>query len=275
MPRHNLFTIVFFFGLANAMIRPVKEHINEFGWLDSAISGFGVSFIVWFAIYCAFDMLYKKQPRNSASATDWCMAAMALTLCILPSAMISWLALASFSIYCAFYVYARATPERNGALILLAVALRVPISDLFLKLSSDALLQFDAMATLTMLRLIDPAAIRIGNIVVGSSGHELLIMTGCASFTNVSLALLLWFTILRTQLLHWSRTITLSLIPLVVAVVAVNIGRLTMMARSQEAYFFYHDGLGADIINAAILLIALAIAALCVVFEKRRAAHVA
>ena len=57
MPRNNLFMLIFAFGLANAMIRPIREHVTEFGAVDSLISGFGISFIVWFAVYCSFDLM--------------------------------------------------------------------------------------------------------------------------------------------------------------------------------------------------------------------------
>ena len=49
---------------------------------------------------------------------------------------------------------------------------------------------------------------------------------------------------------------------------SINIMRLAMMARSEEDYFFYHDELGADIVNALILLVSLGMALLCIFLEK-------
>ena len=269
MSRCNLFIFIFSCGLINAMIRPIRENILEFGFIDSLVSGFGISFIVWFAIYCSFDLLYKLS-HEKANRHDWILAFITIVILLIPSAIISWLALSFFASYCGFFVFKSGDIARNGSLIMLAIALRVPVSDIFLKLSADLLLQFDAMATLTLLHFIDPDAVRQGNIVIGTAGHELLIMTGCASFTNISLALLLWFTVVRTQIQFWHSRLTLYILPLTFIVMGINITRLTMMARCQEEYFFYHDGLGADIINALILLVALSIALLSIYLEKRK-----
>ncbi len=269
MPRLKLFSIVFAVGLINAMIRPIREHVTDFGFFDSLVGGFGISFIVWFAIYCSFDFL-RKYPDQDANRKDWSLAFFTMLLLLIPSAFLSWIALSFFAGYCGFFIFQSGTAGRNACLIMLAVALRVPVSDICLKLSADALLQFDAMATLSLLNMIDPTSVRQGNIIIGSSGHELLIMTGCASFTNISLALLLWFTVVRTQILRWQPVLTLYIIPLSALVMGINIVRLSMMTLSQEQYFFYHDGLGADIINALILLGTLGIALLSIYFEKHR-----
>lgn len=274
MSRLNLFSLVFAFGLINAMIRPIRAHVLEFGFIDSLITGFGISFIVWFAIFCSLDLLRKCSSGQEACRNDWVMAFAAMILFAIPSAFISWVVLSFFAAYCGFFVYRTGSIGRNGALIMLAIALRVPVSDICLKLSADALLQFDAMATLSLLQLMGLNAVRQGNIVIGSGGHELLIMTGCASFTNISLALLLWFTVVRTQVMRWRSALTFTIIPLTVLVMGINIARLAMMARSQEEYFFYHDGFGADLVNALILLVALGMALVSIHFEKRKSKEV-
>lgn len=269
MLRSNLFCLVFGFGLINAMIRPVRDHVMEFGFAESLIEGLGISFIVWFAIYCSFDLL-RKCSGQEATSKDWEFSLFAMLLLLIPSAFLSWGALAFFAAYCSFVAFRRGTIGRNASLIMLVVALRVPVSDICLKLSADALLQFDAMATVTLLSLIENEAVRAGNIVIGSGGHELLIMTGCASFTNISLALLLWFTVVRTQIMRWRGSLALYVLPLIVIVMGVNIIRLSLMTLSQEQYFFYHDGMGADVVNVLILLIALGMAFLSVCLEGNK-----
>jgi len=269
MPRHNLFALIFAIGLINAMIRPIRSDIAEFGFVDSMLGGFGISFIVWFAIFCVFDLLYRQRvekiTRNDSFATLF-----TLIMLMIPSAFISWIALSLFSFYGVIFAYKKPGMARNACFIMLAIALRVPVSDIVLRLTADALLQFDAIATLFVLKFIDPTAIREGNIIIGPGGHELLIMTGCASFTNISLALLLWFTVLRTQITYWRHRLTLYILPLVIMVMGVNIARLALMARSTDDYFFYHDGMGADIVNALVLVIALGMAVLSLLVEKQR-----
>ncbi len=272
MLRRDLFSFVFIAALLNAMIRPMREHIAEFGIWEGSINGFGISFIVWFAIFCSLDLL-RKSSAKAFTHYDSIIAVVAMTMLVIPSAFVSWLALAFFSIYCAFFANKNAPLGRNASLIMTAVSMRIPISDICLKISADALLKFDALATLSFLKMLGIQASRQGNIIIGAEGHELLIMTGCASFTNISLALLLWFTILRANIKTWHSGLTLCVAPLIALVVGINVFRLSMMARSKELYFFYHDGLGADIISALILLTSIAMALLCLSFERRGRAY--
>jgi len=277
MQRHNLFMFVFLVGLINAMVRPMRVHITEFGFYDSLISGFGISFIVWFAVYCSFDLL-RKASVEPVNYKNFIAVFIVMVAMIIPSAFISWIILSLFAVYCGFFVFKSGTIERNASLIMLAIALRVPVSDICLKLFADVLLQFDAAATLSLTGLIATDITRQGNIIIGQNGHELLIMTGCASFTNISLALLLWFTVVRTQVLHWQHYLSFYIIPLGMIVMGINIVRLAMMSLSREHYYFYHEGLGADIVNVLILVVALGTALLSVYLEKRKcreAQHVA
>lgn len=276
MYRIHLFMFVFTVGLINAMIRPILEHINEYGIRESLFGGFGISFIVWFALYCSFNLLHQST-SSQINKRDIVISLIALLLLCIPSALLSWVTLSIFAGYCSFFATALHTKLRNACLIMMAIALRVPLSDLCLKLSADAFLQFDAIATLTIVKTINPEITRQGNILIGSSGHELLIMTGCSSFTNVSLALLLWFAIVRTQILVWNQNFNLYILPLCILIMSVNIFRLSMMTLSVDLYYFYHDGLGADITNTAILLIALLTALTAIHINKtskKRTQHV-
>ena len=267
MSKAHLFSIVFAIGLVNAMIRPMRAHMSDIGVLNALLDGDGISFIVWFAIYCSFDLLLRSNPQAS-QRKDWVAAFSAMFLFMIPSAFVSWIVLAMFAGYCSFVSFKFGTFARNAALVMLAVSLRVPVSDVCLKLTADVFLKFDAMATQLFAGFMNPLIGREGNIIIGPEGHELFIMTGCASFTNISLALLLWFTALRTQMLVWKRSFTLYIGPLIAVVISINIWRLSMMAFSKENYFFYHDGLGADIVNVAILLSALSIAFLSIYLEN-------
>lgn len=267
--RSYIITFIFLIGLSNAMIRPIIEHTNEFGIYSGLLNGFGISFIVWFAIYCCIDMLSGRH-GEILNTRDLIMITMTLIGLCIPSAFISWVVLSFFAGYCSICMGTHGSNIRNASFIMMALALRVPISDICLKLSADAFLQFDTMATLSIIQNIDPSITRQGNILIGPQGHELLIMTGCASFTNISLALLLWFTIMRTYITQWRPHLNLYIIPLCVLVMGLNIFRLSMMSLSVDLYHFYHDELGADIINFAMVLLTLAISFGAIFVEKNK-----
>jgi hypothetical protein len=275
LSRTVIFRLIFIIGLANAMARPILKDVNDIGFVDSLMSGFGISFIVWFAAYCSIDLLHQKK-ADPLSPLDIFVTFLILILLCIPSTIASWLVLAGFAAYCSFFVTKPHTKMRNASFIMLALSLRVPVSDVFLKLSADSLLQFDAFATLSVVQLIDESILRHGNILVGPQGHELLIMTGCASFTNISLAILLWFAVVRSYSLKWTASLNLHIIPLCIFVMGLNIFRLSMMSLSIEKYHFYHDELGADIINSAILVVALILSIISVHIANksgRRAIH--
>ncbi len=251
------------------MASPAQKHITDHGIVNSITNGLGNSFIVWFSIYCSYHLL-RHCPNIPAKRADWFMAFIVVMTFLIPSALTSWIALSLFSLYCGFIVFKQGSYGRNSCLIMLAISLRVPVSDICLKLFSGALLEFDAATTLYFLHIIGFQSIREGNIIIGPGGHELFIMTGCASFTNISLALLLWFSLVRSKILRWRAYLSLYIIPLVLFVMTINMARLSMMAISREQYFFYHDGIGADIVNGVILLSALVFAFLSIWHEKKK-----
>lgn len=263
MLRPDLFANIFFIGLANSMIRPILKNINDIGFIESITTGFGISFIIWFSI---FSSLFLIQNSNEKKATrnDFLFSFIALVLFMIPSSYISWITLSVYSLYTIFATRLDSYKLRNACLIMLAVSARTPLSDICLKIFSDSLLKFDAIVTHFSSKMFNPSITRHGNILVTDSNHELLIMTGCASFTNISLAILLWFTIIRSNVFKWQKHYNLYILPLCLSVMGLNIFRLSMMSFSKDLYFYYHDGLGANIINACILIVSILFAFICI-----------
>lgn len=267
----TLFAIVLSFGLANAMLRPMSEQIKEFGFYAALWQGFGISFIVWFAIHSIYEQLYRVT-SSRADLISLLVGGVTLLFFMLPSSMVAWVALGLYCCYYAFFVPELKRPKqrvfRSASLIALALAFRVPLSDTLLKISADFLLRFDAFATEKLLAFSGFTASRTGNIVRVDGEHDLLVMTGCASFTNISLALLLWFTLVRAQGPAWKNSNYLVLGLLAVLVLMMNLVRLSLMTLSRENYFFYHEGTGADIIDALIVFVAIALAFVCILPPK-------
>ncbi|WP_343563418.1 archaeosortase/exosortase family protein [Kiloniella sp. b19] len=274
--RHrDLFLLVLSFGLANAMLRPILESIEEFSFYSALWQGFGISFIVWFAVHVVYEQLLKSSSAP-ADTTSLAVSFLTLLLFLFPSSMMAWIGLGFYCFYYSFLIPALKDPDhrifRNAVLIAMALSFRVPVSDILLKISADFFLRFDALATELLLQLYGLNTERKGNIVNIEGGHELLIMTGCASFTNISLSLLLWFTIVRSQNDYWKNSHYLFLGLLALVVFLINLVRLSLMTLSKEDYFFYHDGTGADIVDALIVVSSIVLAFACV-FQTKREVH--
>jgi hypothetical protein len=142
---------------------------------------------------------------------------------------------------------------RRGAVILLAMTVPMFWSRLFFQLFANFILEIDASLVGWLL-----GADRTGNMVrfANDSGY-LVIMPACSSLANMSLAFLCWITVSefaghRRALsdLGWCLLACGS-------VLAVNVGRLSLMGISVRHYEAIHSQIGSAVADAMILTLTL------------------
>lgn len=253
MTRQVWYICVVLIGIANALIRRALEIVSEVGFIDAALQGLGSSFIVWFSLYISLDFLMRGR-RVVLSRRDFILTLPALFLFCVPSAMVAWVGFIFLSSLLLLQSDISKT-QRIGFSVLLAASLRVPVASIALKLCAPLLLMIDAWVTTFSLGFVSKTAERSGNVIHGPDGHDLLVMTGCTSFTNISLALLLWFTLIRMHTLIWDWRYGVSGALIVIGVFTLNIVRLTLLALGAENFAYYHDGFGAEFFGAGYLII--------------------
>ena len=116
---------------------------------------------------------------------------------------------------------------------------------------------------------------RVGRLIYGGialSGASLavradwsiVILEGCSSFHNLSLAVLIWLSILKIAERPVSPAAFRALGLSACCVVAINIARILAMLPSREAYLFWHDGAGSSLVALSSVAAAIVPVLLCV-----------
>ncbi len=248
--RHQLYAIALGLGVANALLRPVLVAAREQG-VSAVADGFGVSFVIWLSLAWGFYTLWRT-PGQFADSHDFAAAGVVTCGLLVPVATASWLVTGT----AALYWLGKTKPNVRAAsacAVIAFAALRDPIASLVLRLLAGPLLDFDATLVASVLGWANDGIARAGNLIYAADGHQLLIMTGCTSYTNMSIALLGWFTISKVMAGEYGRISWPTGLLVALAIFAINIGRLAVMGLGPDAYTFMHDGLGALISEMLML----------------------
>lgn len=116
---------------------------------------------------------------------------------------------------------------------------------------------------------------RIGRLFYGGLGVDgaslnvrddwsIVILEGCSSFHNLSLAVLIWLSILKIARHPADAPAFRALGVSACSVVAINIARILAMLPSREAYLFWHDGTGSAVVALGSVAAAILPILLCV-----------
>ena len=232
-------------ALLNAIAKPV---------LAWAVYGADAPNAVSFLCASAGVAIWARHRRCYDLKTwQWAGLAIAVAGMLLPVAFAAWGAVALI----ALLLLARADQarlEKAGLIVLLAAAIRTPLAEGAMILLAEPLLLFDGAFANLVGGLIGGGGALNGNMIVGAEGHAVLVMSGCASFSNVSNALLIWFTVAMLAADAPRRHLIAMAVGLTAAIVTINAGRLGGMTLSRDSYHWIHDGNGALIAEMAMTL---------------------
>ncbi len=258
---------------ANAFAKPVIVALAD---PQTCLQGdCAVRFVVLFCTVVGMALILagRRAPRLAAPPPArpcgggrriaiWSFTA-ATGLLLTPFAMGAWLALAVAGLL--GRVCAQCPRRRAGYAILFVCAARAPLGALFLGPLAGAALAIDAAAAGLLSGALGDAVSIDGNLL-RKGGHSVLILTGCSSYANVCDAFILWFALTRPLGILSPKPFALIAGLLCASVFLVNLTRLAAMAQSPEAFAYFHDAEGADLISAAY-----AIAIASAVFAGARA----
>jgi exosortase/archaeosortase family protein len=85
------------------------------------------------------------------------------------------------------------------------------------------------------------------------AGGSVLIFEGCSSFHNVSLAVLVWLSLVKLAGAEVTRSKLGTLGVGIVAIILLNVLRILLMTPSEESYVFWHEGNGAILFSCLTL----------------------
>ena len=238
----------------------IVESVASGGAVSALLHTFGVSALVWvgFFMACAF---VNREPPEPLTTMDRLVAAVAVGAFLLPLFHFSWIGLTGLAIYLAW----TSTPgswSRRGAWIVLAVAAPMFWTPRLFSLFSDLILQADAIFVSWIV-----GTERVGNAIPLADGTGyLFIAPPCSSLANVSLAILCWVLFVQSaERPDPNRHLWWCLLACV-AVVAINVIRISLIGLSPEYYQLLHGPIGAGVASAAALG---AMVAICLLGTRR------
>jgi hypothetical protein len=246
--RNEFFAGLFFLGCANGIAAKAIVAVHNTGWLDSVIGTFDVSAIVLAA--CAAGLWLTICRRGqSVTLIDLCIGVIALALIALPIGGLSWIAVSGLALYILFFTDSD-LPMRRGSLILLATTVPMFWSRLLFKFFANFVLQIDASFVAWLL-----GTERTGNMVrFASDSGYLVIFQPCSSLANMSLAFLSWITV--SEFMGRRRALSDLWLCLSVcgSVLAINVGRMSLMGISPRHYEVIHSQIGDAVTNTVVLV---------------------
>ena len=238
--RQALFSGLALILLLNAISEKASTSLAQ-GVLPALFNTFDISLIVWGAAAAAIALLWRDTPVRPTRA-DLAVAAGIGFAALVPVPTLSALALSGL----ALWLY-QSSPagglSRRAASILLALTVPLMWARLLFAVASGSLLRLDSLLISLVL-----GTTANGNVVPFADGSgSLFIAPGCSSFTNVSLAVLSSAAIMAYYgrkwtwgALGWSALACL-------AVIAINVARISMIGYFPAEYDLIHGVVGATI----------------------------
>lgn len=249
----TVFAVTAVTGFLNAVARPVTVAVEKEGMVAALLGGLSINPIVAASFVLAV-LLVVGSPSRPVRRRHIVLALAVSVGLLIPNATIAWLMFGALS---AGILLDKNLPKsaRAGGAIMMAVAMREPVSKTLLDLFTEPLLAFDGWAAAYWLSMFYDQVGHRGNLITGPDGHSLLILTGCSSFTNLSYSLLAWFAISRAFHFSFPLRVWMAGAGISVLVPVLNHLRLAWMGLDAEAYVFFHAGGGRHWFEIGIVLI--------------------
>jgi hypothetical protein len=246
LPRGEFFAGLFALGCVSGLASQIIKSGSQNGWANALFDTFEISVIVWISCAAGISLVLQDR-RTGIRPSEFAMGAAFVFLVILPIGSLSWLAVTALGLYILIFTNVAAT--QRGALVLLATTVPMLWSQLLFRFFANPILQIDASLVSWIL-----GTHRTGDIVGFADGSGfLVIMPGCSSLTNVSLAFLCWVTISQLVCHKKSGYDLVWCLMVCVSMMAVNVTRISVMGLSQWHYGAVHGRLG-NAINDAIMV---------------------
>ncbi len=242
--RSELAPPVLFVGFCNAAFSEVAWHVVADGFWPAISDGLAISVIIWAGFVLGLRWTAQRQ-STPVSTRDLAVFSAALLTFLLPFSKPSWVGLSVLSAYLVV-TSQPGSSFRRGAATLAGVTVPMFWSKQVFWLLSDKLLPIDAaiVATVTGLK-------HVGNAIElqGQSGR-VFVAPGCSSVANLSMSLFCWFLFSQARNRSPSRNDIVWCIGMCLCVVAVNIGRMSLIALYPEYYALVHGPVGATTASA-------------------------
>jgi hypothetical protein len=215
-----------------------------------------VGIFQYLAWYVIFRLLGSSNLAPAARLRDFLVIAALCLLVFLPWSRAIWVAATGVAIY--LRLTDTGDPKlRAAGIVLIALAVQELWGPVLFNFLAPHLLRAEAAAVGTMLAAARPGTVWQDNAIMGPTGHGVMIISGCSSFHNTSLALLCWVTVSRLRAQDWQVRDFVTGGAIAITMILLNMARICLMAWNIELYDYWHNGIGAEIfaISASLTIL--------------------
>jgi hypothetical protein len=253
--RGEYYAGLFILGFANGFTSRIIHSIKEIGFADALFRTFGISVIILASCIAGISLILRDQ-TGGIRPIEIVQGAVFIVLVILPIGPFSVVGVTGLSLYILFTTHV--ATSRRGALILLATTVPLLWSRMLFQFFANYILAADATLVSSLL-----GTRRSGNLVeFADKSGQLVIFPACSSLANVSLAFLCWVTLSQIVAHRRSASDALWCLIACVAVIAVNVTRMTILGLSDWHYATLHNQWGDAVANTIIMALIVGICAL-------------
>ena len=217
------------------------------GVAEDWLAGLDQNMVPAFAFAIGFMCWWSVESRV-VSRSD-CLIIVGLSLMfVIPSTQISWLILLLSALWLSRNSHTQQVVEqarlRSGLLVIVLTALQPLLMTYSLKLLAAPILTADAALVAALLKITSGVGHHVGNVVYGPAEHQLLILRGCSSLSNLGNAWLIWFALARFRgvPLHLRESAVIFLLSL--SIVGLNLMRLYSMGTDLGWHEWWHSETG-------------------------------
>ncbi|MEO5707199.1 MAG: hypothetical protein ABIT10_06450 [Alteraurantiacibacter sp.] len=263
--RAELYAAALVVPAINVLALRMELLVRTTGWVESFLNLFGISAIVWFALYALIRLGVDARRGSRPRGLDWLACAVSLILSLIPTQGPPLVALVALGTY--LFVTAADRDERAVAIVGLALTGPLLWGPLLLRLLGDDMLSFDAAVAAFL-----SGNTSLGNLVVTPGpAPDVLILPGCSALRNVAPVFVLAAALSQLTGMAPNRRLAVACLVAVVAVIATNSVRLALIATYPQHYTYLHEGGGATLFSYANMLVVVAIISAAIVRDRRHA----
>ncbi len=171
-------------------------------------------------------------------------------LSALPFSQVAWIILALL----ALLVRKAEGTSSLGLWIVVLAAVRIPLAETAMTFLAEPLLVLDGQIAAGIAQLLGMDVKVQDNLIMTPGGHTVFIMSGCASLANLSDGLLIWACCAFALGQRCAKQLLIGGGLLATTILAINTTRLALMTVSPEMFSLIHDGIGATVVQACLIL---------------------
>lgn len=221
------------------------------------------NYIYWLTCYVAIYRVWVSDRAAPATRTDlWLLAAYCLVTVVaslVPYRFTNGVLATATAVY--FLTVPGADRNiRAAGCVLLALSTQLVWAAMLFQFFTPELLPADAALVGAILDRLRPDIVHSGTTFDAPGGHAIMLIGGCSSFNNLSVAILACVAVIMLARTDWVRR---DLITFAIAsgmMILLNVLRIILLCWSAESYVFWHHGPGTPLFaigqTLAVLLIA-------------------